>query len=208
MSILLLAGSPAIPSNSSRLLLHIGDQLAARGHRHSRLHIRDLPPRALLHGDSEEATIRRALAAVAAADALVIATPVYKAAYSGALKAFLDLLPQNGLANKYILPIATAGSQSHLLALDYALRPVLQALEAKNVLTSVFCTTHQLQWNDDSGLNLAPTIAVRVQAGVEELSGLLRQTRPAGASVHAVGPHALPARSLRDHPYNAGSQAA
>jgi FMN reductase len=75
-----------------------------------------------------------------------------------------------GLAGKVVLPIATGGSQSHLLALDYALRPVLQALEAKQVLASIFATPQQLQWDDDRGLNLAPVIAARVDAGVSALS--------------------------------------
>lgn len=38
---------------------------------------------------------------------VILATPVYKAAYTGLLKAFLDLLPQDGLAGKIVLPIAT-----------------------------------------------------------------------------------------------------
>jgi FMN reductase len=82
--------------------------------------------------------------AVAEADAIVIATPVYKASYTGILKAFLDLLPQDGLKDKLVLPLATGGSQSHLLALDYALRPVLQALDARQVFTSIYATSQQL----------------------------------------------------------------
>jgi SsuE family FMN reductase len=92
--------------------------------------------------------------AVAEADAIVIATPIYKASYTGILKAFLDLLPQDGLKDKLVLPLATGGSQSHLLALDYALRPVLQALDARQVFTSIYATSQQLTWSDVSGLTL------------------------------------------------------
>ncbi len=56
---------------------------------------------------------------------MVIGTPVYKAAYSGLLKSLLDLLPQYALAGKTVLPLATGGSTAHVLAIDYALRPVL-----------------------------------------------------------------------------------
>jgi FMN reductase len=173
MSILLLGGSPAAPSSTGRLLDHVGDKLALLGHRHSKLQVRDLPAEALLHADCSDLAIKRALAAVAAADAVVIATPVYKASFTGILKAFLDLLPQDGLAGKLVLPLATGGSQSHMLALDYALRPVLHALDARHVLTSIYATSQQLTWNEGTGLTLDPAIAWRVQSGVEDLSTAL-----------------------------------
>jgi FMN reductase len=173
MTILLLGGSPAATSSTGRLLDHVGDKLAALGHRHSKLQVRDLPATALLHADCSDLGIKRALAAVAEADAIVIATPVYKASYTGILKAFLDLLPQDGLAGKLVLPLATGGSQSHMLALDYALRPVLHALDARQVLTSIYATSQQLIWNDVTGLTLDPAIGWRVQAGVEDLSTCL-----------------------------------
>lgn len=206
MSILLLGGSPSVPSSSSRLLLHIGERLAVQGHRYSRLHVRDLPPKALLHMDCSDAAIEQALAAVAAADAIVVATPVYKASYSGILKAFLDLLPQDGLAGKVVLPIATGGSQSHMLALDYALRPVLHALAARQVLASIYATSQQLEWQEQRGLTLAPPIAARVEAGAEELHAALAplQHRRAAAAAAAAATQ----RSLLDLPYTPASLAA
>lgn len=195
MSILLISGSPAVPSSSSRLLHHIGDKLAAHGHRTTRLNVRDLPAQALLAADPTDAVVRAALAEVADADAVIVATPVYKAAYAGVLKAFLDLLPQNGLAGKIVLPVATGGSQSHLLALDYALRPVLHALEADQVLTSIYATSQQVQWSEQEGVLLAPEIAVRVAAGVATLDRALGYRSAAGQLANAA------ARSLQDHPY-------
>lgn len=173
MTILLLGGSPSDPSSSSRLLRHVGDKLALQGHRHSTLSVRDLPAHALLRADFKDPAILQALAIVAAADAVVIATPVYKASCSGILKAFLDLLPQDGLAGKIILPVATGGSQSHMLALDYALRPILAALDARHVLTSIYATSEQLVLDADGSLSLHPAIASRVAAGVEHLSEVL-----------------------------------
>jgi FMN reductase len=173
MSVLLIGGSPSPTSSGSRLLHHIGDRLASHGHQCSRLHVRDLPAEALLHADLADAAIVRALAQVAAADAIVIATPVYKAAYSGILKAFLDLLPQDGLRDKLVLPIATGGSQSHLLALDYALRPVLASLDARFILPSIYTTSNQLDWHAEHGLTLHEAIAPRVARGVEQLSSEL-----------------------------------
>jgi FMN reductase len=177
MSILLVSGSPAAPSSTGRLLDHVGDKLASLGHRHSKLQVRELPAKALLHADFADLAIKRALQAVEEADAIVVATPIYKAAYTGILKAFLDLLPQDGLKGKLVLPLATGGSQSHMLALDYALRPVFQALDARQVFTSVYATSQQLTWNDVTGLTIDPSIAWRVQAGVDDLSAALNALR-------------------------------
>jgi FMN reductase len=46
------------------------------------------------------------------ADGLIVATPVYKAAYSGALKTLLDLLPSERWKESS-LPLATGGSVAH-----------------------------------------------------------------------------------------------
>ncbi|MDQ0896682.1 NAD(P)H-dependent oxidoreductase [Paenibacillus sp. V4I7] len=61
-----------------------------------------------------------------------------EASYTGVLKAFLDLLPQKGLECKVVLPLAVGGTISHLLAIDYALKPVLSALGARNILQGVY----------------------------------------------------------------------
>jgi len=192
MSVILLGGSPAPHSSSSRLLQHIGERLTLHGQRVSRIEVRDLSATALLSLDTDEPSVARALAAVRQADAIVVATPVYKAAYSGLLKAFLDLLPQDGLAGKLVLPLATGGSQSHMLALDYALRPVLASMSARFILPSIYATSDQLGRGLDGALTLAGPIAVRVAQGVEQLASELRLVAPrpttdaAAKDLHAV----------------------
>ena len=173
MSVLLLGGSPSASSSGARLLQHIGDKLALQGHRCTKLHVRDLPAEALLHADFSDPAIIRASALVQEADAIVIATPVYKASYTGILKAFLDLLPQDGLDGKLVLPLATGGSQSHMLVLDYALRPVLASLAARFILPGIYATSEQLPWTPEAGLVPAPPIAARIANGVAQLASEL-----------------------------------
>ncbi|NEX61976.1 NADPH-dependent FMN reductase [Noviherbaspirillum galbum] len=187
MSILLLAGSPSIPSRSTRLLQYAAERLQTAGHRTRMLHVLDLPAQALLHADFNNGDIKVAKAHVDEADAIVIATPVYKAAYSGVLKAFLDLLRQDGFAGKLVLPLATGGSQSHMLALDYALRPVLSALGARHVLPSVYATDAQVQWSD-KGIALDPGIEQRIHDGVQNLSALLHAAHAHGSASFASVP--------------------
>ncbi len=190
MSVFLLGGSPSPHSSSSRLLQHIGERLGLHGQRLARVEVRDLPAAALLALESGEPAIARALAQLRQADAVVVATPVYKAAYSGLLKTFLDLLPQDALAGKLVLPLATGGSQSHMLALDYALRPVLASMSARFILPSIYATSEQIKHGPDGSLALAAPIAVRVAQGVEQLASELRAVAPRPvaepAEVHAV----------------------
>ena len=182
MTVLLLAGSPSIPSRSTRLLHYVGDRLALLGHRSHKLHVLDLPAQALLQADFSSADIKSARLQVEQADAIVIGTPVYKAAYSGVLKAFLDVLPQDGFAGKLVLPLATGGSQSHMLALDYAVRPVLSALGARHVLPSIYATDSQLNWVKETGLTIDPAIEQRVHDGVDHLSSNLNALRASRSS--------------------------
>lgn len=192
MNVLLLGGSPSAPSITWRLLQLVGARLAALGQRTVALQARELPALALLRADLEDPAIAVAVAQVAEADAVVVGTPVYKAAYSGVLKLFLDLLPQDGLAGKLVLPLATGGSQSHMLALDYALRPVLASLAPRQILPSIYATADQLPWHPEQGLAPAPAIAARIDAGIEQLAHALQalprqdaEARPAPAALAA-----------------------
>jgi FMN reductase len=177
MNVLLLGGSPSAPSTTWRLLQLVGERLAAQGHCTVALQVRELPAQALLRADLNDPGIAAAAALVHEADAVVVGTPVYKASYSGVLKTFLDLLPQSALADKLVLPLATGGSQSHMLALDYALRPVLASLGPRQILPSIFATSEQLPWHPERGLAPASAVAARIDAGVEHLAHELQQAR-------------------------------
>lgn len=60
----------------------------------------------------------------------IIATPTYKASYTGLLKAFLDRYPAQGLSGVTAVPVFTVASEEHTLAVDFTLRPLLVELGA------------------------------------------------------------------------------
>ena len=169
MSVLLIAGSPSERSRSAALLDAVSLRLVARGALVERLHIRDLNPQALLLADAAHRTIAHAVEQVADADVLVVSTPVYKAAYSGVLKVFLDLLPQTALKGKTVLPLATGGSPHHMLALDYALRPVLQSLGAKHILPGIYATDVQVTVTPEGAYEVAGDVGARIDDAVNLL---------------------------------------
>lgn len=186
MTVLLLAGSPSERSRSSALLDAVAQRLQQQRVTVRRLQVRDLPAEALLHADFSHPAVVAAQGLVADVQAVVVATPVYKAAYSGALKVLLDLLPQTALKGKTVLPLATGGSPHHMLALDYALRPVLQSLSARQILPGVYATDAQVTLTPEGAYQTAPELSLRLDDAVSALVGELR--RPAAPAVHQPVP--------------------
>lgn len=75
--------------------------------------------------------IAEAVAAVAASDVAVFASPTYKAAFSGVLKLFLDKFDgSTGLRDVVAVPLQLGGSATHSLSPELHLKPVLVELGA------------------------------------------------------------------------------
>jgi len=82
--------------------------------------------------------------AVAASELVVVASPTYKAAYTGLLKAFLDRYANNGLVGVTALPVMTAGNAAHSMAVDTSLRPLLVELGASVPTRGLFFPITQM----------------------------------------------------------------
>lgn len=173
MNIITIAGSPSAQSRSSRLLAEATRWLHEDGISTTAISVRDLPAEDLLFANTKSPALQAAAKLVEAASGIIVATPVYKAAYSGVLKAFLDILPQYGFAGKVVLPIVTGGSPAHMLTMDYALKPVLSALGARFVLNGVYATDSQVRTRDDGSLDLDDEIVLRLEDGLQRFSDSL-----------------------------------
>src|SRR5690606_6178970 len=145
MLVVSLAGSPSQRSRSGVLLDVAGDWLQRRGIEVVRYGVRDFDAEDLLHGRFDSPLVQRFIEHVQAADGLLIATPVYKASFSGALKTLLDLLPERALAHKVVLPVASGGGVAHIMALEHALTPVLTALEAQEMVRGVYAVDARIR---------------------------------------------------------------
>jgi FMN reductase len=147
--------------------------------------IQDFNAEELLHARFDSPQIQALQAHVAAADGLLIATPVYKASFSGALKVLLDLLPERALEHKVLLPFSTGGSSAHMLAVDYALRPVLTALKAQEVQHGVFADDSQIAYGENgAAAQLAVSLEQRLEDALEQFhSALARRPKPLDPNV-------------------------
>lgn len=180
MLVVTLGGSPSQRSRSGVLLDKSRQWLQQQGVEVVSYQIRDFPAEDLLHARFDSPKVIDLLAQVANADGLVIATPVYKASFSGALKTLLDLLPERALAHKVVLPMATGGSIAHMLAVDYALKPVLSALKAQELLHGIFAEDSQIAYGEGSAqAQLVPVLEQRLHEALEQLySAMARRPKP------------------------------
>ena len=161
-SIVIITGSPTRPSRTVGLAQVVEQRLLREGFRVRTLHVRDLPAEALLHAEFNDPKIKEATELVEQADGVIVASPIYKAAYTGVLKSFIDLLPQFGLRGKVILPLLTGGTLAHVLALDYAVRPVLQSLDPRLIVGGLFVLDKAIELANDD-VKLDPEVAARLE---------------------------------------------
>ncbi|OCR23466.1 NAD(P)H-dependent FMN reductase [Pseudomonas syringae] len=168
MLVVSLSGSPALKSRSGVVLEHARRWLQNHGVDVTTLRIRDFNAEDLLFGHFDSPQVIDFIEAVKKADGLLIGTPVYKASFSGALKTLLDLLPERSLHGKVVLPLATGGSIAHMLAVDYALKPVLSALKCQEVLHGIFAIDTQISYADnEQGGELDEILTERLHEGLE-----------------------------------------
>ena len=73
------------------------------------------------YGDDTQSVVER----VISADMYLIATPVFRASFTGALKNLLDHVPVEGLQGKACGLIGMGATDHHYLSIDAQLRPVL-----------------------------------------------------------------------------------
>ncbi|HEY3877619.1 MAG TPA: CE1759 family FMN reductase [Trebonia sp.] len=118
--------------------------------------------------------LQQAVDALGAADGIIAAAPVYKAAPSGLFTSFFHVLDNDLLIGKPVVLAATAGTGRHALVVDDQMRPLFAYLRALPVPTSLFAAPED--WGDDGGLGK------RIDRAAFELvllmeSGFARQVR-------------------------------
>lgn len=136
-------------------------------------YVHELPAEDLITANFASEAITSENKQVEQADIIVLLTPIYKASYSGILKTYLDLLPQKALQGKIILPIAVGGSIGHLLALEYALKPILAVLGATNIAHSVYIVDKQIIRLEDGSFAIEEEAINRLDVELKQLQQIV-----------------------------------
>jgi len=168
--ILAIAGSPSSASRSTSVLEHSKASLKAQGLTVEMFTMRDIKPEDLVFANFESLELRYFIDLVEKAKGILIATPVYKATYTGILKALLDLLPQYAFTGKVMMPIATGGTITHLLSLEYSMKPLFAVLGATQIQRGVFIVDSQMQRLENGEILLDEDVEARLQESLMEFA--------------------------------------
>ncbi|MDA0563356.1 FMN reductase [Streptomonospora sp. S1-112] len=123
--------------------------------------------------------LRAAVEAVAGADGVIAATPVFTASYSGLFKSFIDVLEDTALAGTPVLLAATGGTMRHSLMLEHTMRPLFAYLRALTVPTGVFAASDDWGAGGDS---YTADLSRRIDRAAGELAAFMAgRPRPGGA---------------------------
>ena len=163
MSVVVVVGNPKPRSRTYQAAHLLAEKLAGRPADLS-VDLADLGA-ALL--DWSDPGVAGLVAAVQASDLAVVASPTYKATYTGLLKLFLDRIPGGALAGVTAVPLMLGGHWKHALAADLLLKPVLVELGATCPTRGLFLPESEYAGGEtlDSWLELArPQLATSVKA--------------------------------------------
>ena len=116
-----------------------------------------------LLGRADDPEVAAAVKRAASANVLVVATPIYRATYTGTLKAFFDRFQADALSRTAVVLVATAGIPDHFLALDTGGRALIASLGGFVVPTVVYAVSTDFVDGEPK-----PELLVSLRAALDE----------------------------------------
>lgn len=161
MQITAIVGNPKALSKTYTIASEVTKQLAQLvsedGEQHAQQLVLDLADYAGALTEWGHPEAQKLLELVNGSDIIVVASPTYKATYTGLLKLFIDMLPPNGWSGKFAIPVMVGGSPHHSMAVETFMRPLL-------IEVGAVCPTKGL-YMMDSQLDVLPEL---VSGWIEE----------------------------------------
>jgi FMN reductase len=158
-----VVGNPK-PQSRTRLVAEAVARAAAETARlphpeHFVVDLADLGPRLF---DWSDLAVKAAVAEVARCPLAIVASPTYKASYTGLLKAFLDWFTTTGMSKVTVVPVMVGAGAHHALAVEVHLRPVLVEIGASVPTRGLFVLESDLDdldavigaWLEEAGPRL------------------------------------------------------
>jgi len=146
----LVVGNPKAASRTlalgSAVVAAAADAAGLDGSDRLTVDLADLGPQLF---DWSSADVRTAVDGVRSCSLVVVASPTYKASYTGLLKSFLDWFSTTDLLGVTVVPVMTGAGAHHALAVEVHLRPVLIELGATVPTRGLYVTEGELAASDD-----------------------------------------------------------
>lgn len=136
-----VSGSLKAPSRTialvDELIDSLGNHLAIESHT---IRINELGPSfaGALNRAELPAEVEQALQTIESADVLVVASPVYRASFTGLFKHLFDFVDQYALVDTPVLLAATGGSERHALIIEHQFRPLFSFFQALTLPVGVY----------------------------------------------------------------------
>ncbi|WP_275792922.1 NADPH-dependent FMN reductase [Prescottella equi] len=193
MNLLTVYGSPTPPGKLARALGRVEDDVRARqpGWAVDRLVPEPTAdPVVALWGDDAVERVR-------AADAVILASPVFCGSFTGTLKLLVDALPNDALRNKPVGILTVAAAPHHFLSAERHLRDVLAWFGALTAPNGAFFVDRTFASDD-----VAPDALAELRELVEQVT-VLAERLPG----HHFGPDPLHVRFTRPKAADASAPA-
>jgi FMN reductase len=177
-----VSGSLQTPSKTTVLVQGILDAVTREVPADTHLvELEELGPQlaGALRRDQLPATAEKELRAIEAADLLVVASPVYRASFTGLFKHLFDFVGQYALIDKPVLLAATGGSDRHALMLEHQLRPLFGFFQAITLPIGVYASDADFTNYEISNPELQERIELAVARARPLLGRELEVPRPA-----------------------------
>lgn len=139
-----VSGSLHAPSKTTALVSAIIDAVGRRTRIESQLiELAEIGPSlaGALTRDALSPDVAEALRSIEGADLLVVASPVYRASFTGLFKHLFDFVDQYALVGQPVLLAATGGGERHALIIEHQLRPLFGFFQAVTLPLGVYAST-------------------------------------------------------------------
>ena len=135
-----------------------------------------------LRRDQLPASVEEELLRIEGADLLVVASPVYRASFTGLFKHLFDFVGQYALVNKPVLLAATGGSDRHALIIEHQFRPLFGFFQALTLPLGVYANDSDFTEHRVSSLDLHERIDLAVARALPLLGLNVADARSAARS--------------------------
>lgn len=169
-----VSGSLREPSKTTALVRALVEEAASRGTVETTLvEVASLGPgfAGALRREDVGPDVEAALRAIETADLLIVASPVYRASFTGLFKHLFDFVGQYALVGTPVLLAATGGGERHALILEHQLRPLFGFFQALTLPLGVYASEV-----DFDGYELtSPEVRARIEQAITRAVPLVEQ---------------------------------
>jgi FMN reductase len=169
LKVVAVSGSLHTPSKTTALVREIlaafGRELAIEARV---IEVNDIGPEfaGALRRDQLPASVEEELQRIESADLLIVASPVYRASFTGLFKHLFDFVGQYALVDTPVLLAATGGSDRHALIIEHQFRPLFGFFQALTLPIGVYANDSDFTNHAGTSLDLHERIDLAVARAI------------------------------------------